>query len=288
MESSTSEMDQSANRIRGVELAFDEVAGARPRQAIAFLHGILGRGKNLQTLAKRFVEARPDWTAWLVDLRGHGRSPKGTAAPSLEAAARDVVHLAARAVQPLRAIAGHSFGGKVALEAARIGATASLEHVIVIDCVPGSRDPVRGGDSALAVIDAIRSLPRTFASRSDFIDALVATGKTRALAEWLAGSLEREGDRLRFILDLDEIQALILDYFARDLWPVVEHPPGAARIHLVIGDRSDSYSPADRERAARIAKSTERVTVDVLPAGHWVHIDDPDGLLRKLVHHVGG
>jgi pimeloyl-ACP methyl ester carboxylesterase len=91
---------------------------------------------------------------------------------------------------------------------------------------------------------------------------------------------------MHFALDLDEIRALILDYFARDLWPVVEHPPGVARIHLVIGDRSDSYSPADRERAARIASSNGRVTVDVLPAGHWVHVDDPDGLLRMLIHRI--
>ncbi|MSV27170.1 MAG: alpha/beta hydrolase [Bryobacterales bacterium] len=271
-----------------VELAFDRIDGTQPKRAIAFLHGILGRGNNLRTIARRFVEARPGWTAWLVDLRGHGRSPKGTPAPSLESAARDVVDFAGRLAPPLGAIVGHSFGGKVALEAARIGAISLLEHVIVIDSVPGVRDPLRGEDSALAVMDAIESLPRTLASRSDFIEALVAAGKTRPLAQWLAGSVEREGDHVRFMLDLNEVRALILDYFARDLWPVVEHPPGAARMHLVIGDHSGSYSPADRERAARIAASSERVTVDVLAAGHWVHVDNPDGLLRKLLDHIGG
>src|SRR5438128_2263010 len=59
-----------------MDLAFDRLDGARPRQAIAFLHGILGRGINLRMIAKRFVEALPEWAAWLVDLRGHGRSPK--------------------------------------------------------------------------------------------------------------------------------------------------------------------------------------------------------------------
>src|SRR5882762_2582341 len=104
-----------------IDLAFDRLDGAHGERTIAFLHGILGRGNNLRNIARRFIEARPDWTAWLVDLRGHGRSPKGAAGPSLEAAARDVVDLAARAAPPLGAIAGHSFGGKVALEALRIG-----------------------------------------------------------------------------------------------------------------------------------------------------------------------
>ena len=268
-----------------VELAFERIEGARAERAIAFLHGILGRGNNLRTIARRFVEARPEWEAWLVDLRGHGRSPKGTPNPSIEAAARDVVELV-RGSLPLAAIVGHSFGGKVALEAARIGGLSSLEHIFPLDSVPGARDPVRGNDSALAVVDAIASLPPTMASKTDFIEALVAAGKPRELAQWLAGSVEREGDRVRFSLDLNEVRSLILDYFARDLWSSMEHPPGAARVHIVIGDRSDTYSPTDRALAARIAASNDRVTVDILPAGHWVHIDDPDGLLHTMLDHT--
>ena len=269
-----------------MDLAFDRLDGARPRQAIAFLHGILGRGINLRMIAKRFVEARPEWAAWLVDLRGHGRSPKGTPSPTIEAAAQDIVNLAARAELPLHAIVGHSFGGKVALEAAGLGILKSLGHVVVIDSSPGSMDAPRGGESPLDVIDTIESLPREFASKSDFIRTLIAAGKTRTLAEWLAGSLERENDHVRFSLDLNEIRALILDYFARDLWPVVEHPTGGVNIHLLIADRSDSYSPADRERALRIAASNSQVTTDVLPGGHWLHVDNPDGVLGKLLDYI--
>src|SRR5215467_10611609 len=210
-----------------IELAFDRIDGPRPERTIAFLHGILGRGNNLRTMAIRFVEGRPQWTAWLVDLRGHGRSSKGTPDPSLEAAARDVLNLAAGAGPPLLAIVGHSFGGKVALEASRIGAVSSLEHVVVIDSAPGMREPLRGDDSALTVIDVIESLPRTLPGKSDFVEALVARGITRAVAQWLAQSLHKEGDHVRFGLDLQEIRRLIIDYFARDLWPVVEHPPGS-------------------------------------------------------------
>lgn len=266
-----------------IELAFDRIGGTNPEKTIAFLHGILGRGNNLRTIAKRFVEAQRGWAALLVDLRGHGRSPKGTPGPSLEAAASDVVSLATRIAEPLVAVAGHSFGGKVALETARLGGLESLQHAIVIDSAPGTRVPFKRGDGALALIEAIESLPPTFRSRREFIDGLVAAGKTREIAEWLAQSVEYQGDHVRFGLDLDEIRALILDYFARDLWPVVEEPPGDVNVHLVVGDRSDSYSPADRNRAARLAAQSERVTYHALPAGHWVHVDDPDGLLDTLV-----
>src|SRR5436190_14026621 len=104
-----------------MQLTFDRIDGERPERTIVFLHGMLGRGGNLQTLARRFVQAHPCWTALLVDLRGHGRSPKGMPGASLEAAARDVIQSVCASQAPITAIAGHSFGGKVALEAARLG-----------------------------------------------------------------------------------------------------------------------------------------------------------------------
>lgn len=271
----------------GIDLAFDRLDGDHPDRAIAFLHGILGRGINLRMIARRFIEARQGSTAWLVDLRGHGRSSKGAPSPSVEAAALDIANLAARAELPLRAIVGHSFGGKVALQAAKLDVLKSLEHVVVIDSAPGSTGPLHGGDSPLDVIDVIASLPREFESKSNFIRAVVAAGKTRTLAEWLAGSLERENDHVRISFDLNEIRALILDYFTRDLWSVVQHPPGGVNVHLLIAEGSGAYSPADRERALQIAATNTQVTVDVLPGSHWLHVDNPDGVLRKLLDYIG-
>ena len=266
-----------------VDLIFEPLDGAMPVRTVAFLHGILGRGMNLRAIAKRLVEVRPAWQALLVDLRGHGRSPKGTASPSLEAAARDVAALADKTDLPLAAIVGHSFGGKVALEAARIGPLSSLEQVVVIDSVPGPTAPLRDGDSALGVVETLEALPSVFASKPDFIRALMTAGQSRPVAEWLATSLERQDGQFRFILDLNEIRALVLDYFERDLWPVVENPPGTANVHLIIAEQSDTYSSADRERAMRIAASTNRVTADIISGGHWLHVDNPGGLLDSLL-----
>lgn len=265
-----------------MELAFDRIAGTQPERSIAFLHGILGSGRNLQTFAKRFVEQHPQWVALLVDLRGHGRSPKGTKDASLTAAALDVVQLAATVQPQLAAIAGHSFGGKLALETARLEAIPSLKNVVVIDSMPGAREPARGPDSALAIIEILKSFQEPLGSVTDFVRALERAGIARPVGQWLAGSLDRQNDGLRFGLNLEEIRALVIDYFARDLWPVVERPPGDLQVHLVIGDQSDAYSTADRERAVRIASSNPRVSVDILRAGHWVHVDNLEGLLVTL------
>ena len=73
---------------QGVELSFETIRGPKSAERrIVFLHGIMGSGANLRTIARRFVSARPEFEAWLVDLRGHGSSPKGTRDSSLQAAA---------------------------------------------------------------------------------------------------------------------------------------------------------------------------------------------------------
>ncbi len=272
----------SGAAVTAVDLYFERIEGARAERVVLFLHGILGGGQNVRTLAKRFVLARPDTSAWVVDLRGHGRSPKRSPGPSIDACAEDVARLARGA--NVTAVAGHSFGGKVALALAE---KISLTDVVMIDSVPGTREPLREGDAALAVLRTIASFDPVFPTKAAFIRS-VSEKHGRSIAQWLALSTEETEGGVRFALDHDEIEALLFDYFARDLWPLVEQPPGETRVHLVIGERSISYSAADRERARAIAARQPRVSVEVLPADHWVHVDDPEGLLRVLVEGIGG
>ena len=81
-----------------------------------FLHGILGTRANWRGIARRFVEARPEWGAVLVDLREHGDSLGLPAPHSLHAAAEDVAELERSLAVPVEGALGHSFGGKVVLE----------------------------------------------------------------------------------------------------------------------------------------------------------------------------
>lgn len=292
-----------------MQLSLERVDGASPRAEILFLHGILGRGANLRTLAKRFVADCPGWSAVLLDLRGHGGSrldeTRGDAREpaTLAQCARDVTETTAGDRLPRRAIVGHSFGGKVALEIARLGAAASDDgsggavapgptrapaHFVVLDALPGQREGARGSETTVEVLAHLASLPGPFPRRQDFIAALCARGLAPGIAEWLATSLRRGEDGFRFGIDLGLVRALLDDYFASDLWPVVASPAGGASVHLVVGERSSVFDASDRARALALeAARPDRVTVDVLPAGHWVHVDAPDALLEVLVRRVG-
>ena len=257
--------------------------------AFLFLHGILGSGTNLRSIARALVRAAPAYAAVLVDLRGHGRSAMPEGPQSLEACADDVAALVRALDLPTRGALGHSFGGKVAMTLAhrRDTLAATLDHVVLVDSMPGARHGGRGSENVLVVLDALEALPRQVTLREHFIDALVAKGQTRAIASWLAMSLRRTDDGFEMGFDLPAVRALLEDYFARDLWPLFddEPPRETPRLHQVIGERSAVFDAEDRAHAARLAREG-RATLDVLPAGHWVHVDDPEGLVRTLLARV--
>src|SRR5688500_19806674 len=69
------------------------VPGDEPKLWLLMLHGIYGSGRNWGTIARRLVEARPEWGVLLVDLRNHGQSRGFSGPHTLHAAAADLDRL---------------------------------------------------------------------------------------------------------------------------------------------------------------------------------------------------
>ena len=255
-----------------------------------FLHGILGRRANWRSFARRWTALRPGWGAILVDLRDHGDSQDLPGPRTIAAAAADLVTLA-DAVCEARAgrvagILGHSFGGKVAIAAAEQlrGAGRPLDELWVIDAPPGPRTQPRDR-STDRIFELLAQLPDPLASRGEFIDAVIAGGVARGVAQWLATNLveHEHGASWRFGLDLDRVRMLLSDFAIVDLWPALAAEAAAGvRVGLVLGGDSQAVFGAQRERAEALAASG-RVAVEVIDgAGHWVHVDRPDALLKVL------
>jgi len=255
---------------------------AAPSRYMLVLHGIFGSGGNFRTFVRKLATACPDWGFVLVDLRGHGQSIPAPPPYTVAAAADDLVRLGKALSLDVRGVMGHSFGGKVALAYADLR-RGELDELWVLDSTPGVR-PTGMKDSGVGhVLSLLASVPKELPSREAFFDILTAGGMARVTIDWLAMNLRRDGDVFRFRLDVDVIRALLVDYFALDLWPVVERSDGRRRTGFVIGGRSVTVSPEDRARLAALAAKDPRLSVHVLPeADHWVHVDDPEGLFRVL------
>lgn len=249
-------------------------ADALPTRWMIFLHGILGSGANWRTFARQITAAKPEWGALLVDIRLHGESQGFPPPHTVAAAAKDVVD--ACADKTIGAVLGHSFGGKVAIECAR--SLPALEHLFVVDSTPGARLDYRGSSGVRAIVELLRELPDHFPDRNAFTQWAVDRGVGRPTAMWLAMNIRADADgRFVFRVDVPSIRLMMEDYFASDVWDVIEK--GSQQTHLISGGKSEVLDAADQERGHALP----RCTVDVIPeAGHWVHVDAPDAL-RDLV-----
>ena len=262
------------------------------------LHGVLGAGHNFRSFIKRLTDERPNYAFVLIDLRNHGKSLDAPPPHTMETAADDLLDLAQHLGRDPDVVIGHSLGGKVALCFARRhveprdkrkplpAAHQRLVQVWALDSDPGAQ--VAGSEHQVRrVMAALRSHPGPFGSRAEVIDRITSEGLSSGLAQWLATNLERKSEGFVWRLDLNAIDELLDDYFSLDLWSFLEDLAAGSpalqsplpHIHLVVAQNSDRWSGTMKERALGLPTSEHFTLHELANSGHWVHVDNPDGLL---------
>ena len=263
-------------------LHHEPIAKSAPDRWLVFLHGILGSGGNWRGIARKLTERRPEWGVMLVDLRQHGHSEHGEP-PNTIAACADDVRALVDELGGVQAIAGHSFGGKVAL-ATRALRPAGLRQTWMFDSSPGPRldRATNSSETVQQLIALMERLPRTWSKREDFVDAVVAAGHEKPLAQWLAMNVVAGEGGYVLRLDLVAIREMVADYLAQDLWPTALDG-SLGELELVIATRSDVVNAADR---ARVVTPPPHLHVEMVDAGHWLHIDAAEAVIELLARRL--
>lgn len=260
-----------------MSLALARVAASESASRhLVMLHGIYGRGRNWQGVAKALTEARPEYACWLVDLPHHGSSGPGAHGDTIAGFAQDVLDgMHQKGIAP-DVVLGHSFGGKVALAAAATQADRAL-HTWVIDSTPEVKAP---SGTAWTMMNTVRRLPKRFAARDEAQKALVAAGYDVGVAQWMTTNLVREGEGFVWQLDFTLMEKLLRDFFTYDLWHVVEQPAPGHQLHFLKASRSGAMSG---EAMLRLEKDTgPQVHLHHLEGGHWIHAERPDAVTALL------
>ncbi|MCU6672510.1 esterase [Leclercia adecarboxylata] len=230
---------------------------------IVLVHGLFGSLDNLGVLARDLVT---DHTLLQVDMRNHGLSPR-SAQMTYADMAQDLLDTLDEHHIEKAILIGHSMGGKAVMALTAL-APERIAGLVVIDVAPVDYD-VRRHDEIFAAINAVT-------------DAGVSTRQQAAAL--MREHLDEEGVvqfLLKSFVDGEwrfNVPALwdqydqIVGWQSVPAWP---HPT------LFITGGSSPYV-TEAYRDALLAQFPQARAHVIAGAGHWVHAEKPDAVLRAI------
>lgn len=218
------------------------------------------------------------------------------------------------------AVLGHSFGGKVALtylQQCMHQDRAPPSQVWVLDSLPGTGNTLSSrldntlmisnlvltsrsqlGETDYAsrdltnsietILPVVKKIPLPIRSKVQLVKDLQDQGVALGEAQWLTTNLRlanKSPELYEWKMDVDVIEQLFRSFLATDLWPVVENAPATegkdVELHFVHASKNNMWTPDLLDRLD--AQQENQVYHHLLEkSGHWVHIDNPVGLMQII------
>jgi pimeloyl-ACP methyl ester carboxylesterase len=274
--------------------------------------------QNLRSPAKRLTEQNSNLSALVIDLRGHGQSSEremskyDTQSPhTIKNCAFDVMQtlqtLNLTGTQSPVGIVGHSLGGRIALQYTHAlmikdPMSKTLEsfgsedksliyppqHTWLLDTVPG-----KAHGSVSNVIHAVSNVSMPVTSKKDLVNILTKEKNVElAIAQWMTTNLRKSkcGQGFEFIFDLEVAKAILEDFSSQEFMQLVDEclslslkSEDGKHFHLVMGGKNEAWTKSVVDDLDKLRTKFSRLNLVSLPkAGHWVHVDDLDGLMSAM------
>lgn len=230
---------------------------------ILLIHGLFGSLDNLGVLARGLKDAGP---LLQVDVRNHGLSPRADEM-SYRAMAQDMLDtLDAHHIERV-AVIGHSMGGKIAMAMSAL-APQRLERLVMIDIAPVDYQ-TRRHDDIFAAIRAVSDAGVRL--RSEAAQVMRTHIKEEGVIQFILKSFH-EG-KWRF-----NVPALWENYATISGWEPVPAWPHPAL--FIRGGESPYLDNQYRDALLRQFPAASAYVIS--GAGHWVHAEKPDAVLRSV------
>ncbi|MGX9740666.1 esterase [Pseudocitrobacter corydidari] len=230
---------------------------------ILLVHGLFGSLDNLGVLARDLVT---DHDILQVDMRNHGLSPRADEM-NYPAMAQDLLDtLDAHNIEKATVI-GHSMGGKAVMALTAL-APERIDNLVAIDIAPVDYH-VRRHDEIFAAINAVTNAG--VSSRQQAATVMREFLAEEGVIQFLLKSFVDGEWRFNVPVLWDQYPHII----GWETIPAWDHPalfiPGGNSPYVTEAYRDDLLSQFPQARAHVIAG-----------AGHWVHAEKPDAVLRAI------
>ncbi|MBJ8399027.1 MULTISPECIES: esterase [Citrobacter] len=230
---------------------------------IVLVHGLFGSLDNLGILARDLVA---DHDIIQVDMRNHGLSPRS---PEMNypAMAQDLLDtLDARQIEKAIFI-GHSMGGKAVMALTAL-APERVERLVAIDIAPVDYH-VRRHDEIFAAINAVTDAQSS--SRQQAASVMRQHLQEEGVIQFLLKSFVDGEWRFNVPVLWDQYPHIV----GWETIPAWEHPA-----LFIPGGNSPYVTEAYREQL--LAQFPQARAHIIAGAGHWVHAEKPDAVLRAI------
>jgi esterase len=235
-------------------------------QPLILLHGLFGSADNWGTIAKHFAQ---QYQVISVDLRNHGRSPHHDSQNYVDMA-EDLIELCDSLNLKSIRLLGHSLGGKVAMQFAT-QYPERIEQLIVVDIAIRTYP-----DAQTYLIDAMLAVDLTMMqSRGEVDQVLSSTIESARVRQFLLMNLIKVDGNLQWRINLPALKA----NYPAIRQAVCESTQLNKPSLFIRGERSDYVRDEDVEQ---IKTHFTKAQFASLPAGHWVHAEQPEAFIAVV------
>ncbi len=237
-------------------------------QPLILLHGLLGSLDNWQPLARRFGER---FKVFAVDQRNHGLSPHSEDI-SFEAMAEDLHGFLREHGLAHAHVLGHSMGGKVAMQFALLH-PEMMDRLAVVDVAPRAY-PARHART----LELLLELDLGKFQRREELDAeLTKEFPESEVRQFLLKNVRR--DTAGHFQWKANVRGLWNNY-GHLTAAVIASQPYPKPALFVVGEKSDYVTKEDLQQIPRAFPQAQFCII--AGAGHWVHAEAPEALLRNV------
>lgn len=264
-----------------MKLFYREFGQEGPKLVI--LHGLYGASDNWVSIARQLEK---DYHVYLLDQRNHGQSPHSDI-HDYESMASDLLEFLDDKEIDKAHVIGHSMGGKTAMRFA-LAHPERIQKLVILDIAPKSyasfSNYAQITNNHEQIIKSLSSIKLEGISSRKAIDEQLSVHLPDAgLRHFLLKNIERsKNGQYRWRLNLPVIRQTlerIMDGFSN-------LDPDDTRVNIpsifIRGEQSGYVMDEDTLIMRKFFKDAELVTIP--KAGHWLHAEQPELLIKTLAY----